>query len=159
MPVAGTYLTEQDCKDRLSPEVWQRILDDNADGTADTSPAQRLVDDVEGFVEGRIKPIYDLAKLRALGTGCPNEVKRICLDVLEAYAMRRHSGYIRGDWRAIMAEAREDLRSLRLQECELDTDGDPEPAANTGGLVESGDVDDPTPVEPTFLGPGRMGIF
>jgi len=160
MAIVGKYINEDDCKARLSASVWIRICDDDADGVADDDPGQLLVSTAEGFVEGRLGGIYDLATMRAQGrASIAHEVRRIVLDVLEAYAIRRHPSYIRGDWRMKLDDARKDLADIRQQIAQLDTADAPEPAAKVGGEAQSGDPDDTEPVAAVFLGPGKMGLF
>lgn len=159
MPVAGRYLIEQDCKDRLSAQVWQLICDDNSDGTADVTPAQRLINDAESYVEGRLGPMYSLAVTRLQGTAVCNEVKRLSLDAVQIRAAQRWPSYYRYDWVTMDQLIRRDLKDLREQIAQLDTEVAPEPATNTIGWVESGDDVETDPVEATFLGPGAMGVF
>ena len=162
MPITGYYITDSDAEDRVSAPVWRRVLDDNADGTPDTNPATRLIKASESYVEGFLAPVYSLTVLRAFTpTNCPQEVRRLCLDVLESYVGRRHPGYIKSDWKTTFEYARRDLMDLRKQVTRLDLPHGtaPEPAANVDPFVESGDVDEPDVVTPTFIGPGAMGDF
>ena len=159
MPVAGTFITETDCQDELSAEVWQRILDDNADGAPDANPGQRLIDYSESFVLGRLGPQYPLATLIAMGTGVMNEVKRLMLDAVRVRAYQRHPAYIRGDWQTLLVMLRQDLKELRDRVANLGVATAPEPAANEIGWVESGSATEPDPEEAVFLGPDAMGHF
>lgn len=159
MPVSGRYITQADTEDRLSAEAVQRICDDTAGGVPTPTVLQRYINDAESFFEGKVKAVYPLTTLRALGIAAPNEVKRICLDVLTAFLYQRHPAFIRGGWDILLANARADIKELRLAEAELDTTLPPEPAANTGGNTESGDPLDTTPQELVFNGVGRMGDF
>lgn len=156
---SGTYIDQGDLEDRIGSEAVVAIADDNEDGTVDTSDTSiaRIIKDAEGYVEGFLAPIYSLTALRALGASAPNEVLRLCLDVAEAYAIRRHPEYIRGDWKSKLEFARRDLVDIRTQRTQLDITTSPEPAANTGGVVRSGDPDDTDPADKVFL--DGMGIF
>lgn len=154
-----TYIVQADLENRISATVARQILDDNADGTVDANPLTRLIDDAEGYVEGFLSTVYDLATLRALGVAAPTELKRLCLDVAEAYALRRHPEYIRGEWDKKLAIARIELMDLRKGVTKLNISTAPEPAANVGGVVRSGDVDLPDPSDKVFLDPDSFGIF
>lgn len=156
---SGTYISQGDLEDRIGAEVLIQIADDNADGAVDTTDTAlaRIVKDAESYVEGFLAPIYSLTALRALGTGAPNEVLRLCLDVAEAFAIKRHPEYIRGDWKAKLEFARRDLLDIRTQKTQLDITTSPEPAANVGGVVRSGDPDDTDTADKVFL--DGMGVF
>ncbi|MBU1028535.1 MAG: DUF1320 domain-containing protein, partial [Nanoarchaeota archaeon] len=79
-----TYIVQADIENRISAEVARQILDDNLDGTVDANPLARVIADAESYVEGFLRTVYDLTVIRALGTGAPNEIKRLCLDVAVA---------------------------------------------------------------------------
>lgn len=161
MAIIGKYVNEADCQAKLSAEVWQRILDDDANGTADEAPGQLLVDDAESFVESKLGGAYPLAVLRAQGRlAVAHEVRRLVLEVLKAFAVERHPAYIRADWVAILGQARVDLKELRGRIAQLDTVTAPEPGIyDTGMVAQSGDQDSPEPADATFLGVGKMGDF
>jgi len=154
-----TYIVQSDLEDRIGASVLVAIADDSESGVlfSTNTPLARIIKDAESYVEGFLAPIYSLTALRALGTGAPNEVLRLCLDVAEAFAIKRHPEYIRGDWKSKLEFARRDLVDIRTQKTQLDITTSPEPAANVGGVVRSGDPDDTTPATKTFL--DGMGIF
>jgi phage gp36-like protein len=146
-----TYIVQADIEARLTAEVVRRVLDDDRDLTPDAANLDRVISDAESYVEGFLRGTYDLTALRAMGTGCPNEVKRLCLDVATAMMWERHPEYIRADGESLLARAREDLRDLRMGITRLDVTGTPENAANQGGIVESGDPDDTEPPDAVFM--------
>jgi phage gp36-like protein len=154
------YITLSDLEDRITETVVRQILDDNVDGTPDANPLARVIEDAESYVEGFLRGNYSLTTLRALGTSAPNEVKRLCLDIAVAHLYDRHPEYIRADGMKLMERARRDLIDLRKGVTRLDVVGSPEPAANEGGVMLSGDPEDPTPVPPKFFNnPDSFGIY
>lgn len=154
-----TYIVQADLEDRVSAEVARQILDDNLDGTVDANPLARVIADAESYVEGFLRTVYDLTVIRALGTGAPNEIKRLCLDVAVAYLFDRFPEYVRADGHKLLERARRDLTDLHKGLTRLDIVGTPEPAANRGGVVQSDDPDNPDPADKFFLYPDSMGIF
>ena len=155
----GTYINQSDIEDRLSADIVQRILDDDADGFADTGPVDRAIADAEGYVEAFLRVAYDLAVIRALGTDVPNEIKRLILDVVTAYLWERHPEYVRADGNALLARARQELIDLKRGLTRLDIVGSPEPPANRGGDVRSGDPDEPEPAPKFFNDPNSFGVY
>jgi phage gp36-like protein len=153
------YITLSDLEDRITQAVLTQILDDNVDGTPDENPLLRVIADAESYVEGFLRGNYDITVIRALGRSAPNEVKRLCLDVAVAYLYDRHPEYIRADGMKLMESARRDLLELRKGITRLDVVGSPEPAANQGGVVRSGDPDEIAPVDKFFNDPDSFGIF
>jgi hypothetical protein len=155
MAIAGTYIVEADVTRRLTSELYEQIFDDDRDGTVDEGLVNDFIADAESVVEQSIQKTYGpggLTTMRALGTGAPRSVIRLCLDVFEVRAMRRHPEFIRGGWQQREALVQEDLRRLRIRELELDNEGAaPEPAVNEGGGVRSGDPNYPCPIPPAFF--------
>lgn len=129
----------------MTSAVLVQIFDDDNDGVADPLVLADFVSDAESMVEQSIAKTYGedgLTALRAQGTGCPRAIKRLCLDAFQLLAERRHPEYIRSEWIKKLEHLKQDLKDLRLRDVELDVIGDPEPAVNEGGTVESGDPDD-----------------
>lgn len=121
----------------MSAETVLQILDDDNDGVADSEPLARLQSRSDSFVESYLRPIYNLAEVRATP---PNEVVELSLDVAEMYCARRHAEYVRRNWREIREAVVADLESIRSGERRLDVVGSPEPAANNGGTVIESDA-------------------
>lgn len=136
----GTYITVADVTKRMTSEVLDDIFgDDTTDATIED-----FIADAESEVEQTLRKTYgvaDLTWLRTEGTSAPRAVKRICLDIFEVRAMRRHPEYIRGGWDRRYELAREDLRNLQLRTVQLDVVADPEPGVTDGAEVESADPD------------------
>jgi len=148
----GTYITQADLENRLTKEVVLQILDDESDqGNTFDDNVARVIADAESYVEGFLRGNYDLAAIRALGTGAPNEVIRLCLDVATSYMWERHPEYVRADGNELLKRARLELVDLRKGVTRLDIVDTPEPPANQGGMTQSGDPDDTDPHDPFFL--------
>jgi len=152
-----TYIVTADLEARVSALVVRQILDDDQSGAADTTAVTRVIADAESYVEGFLRGNYDLAAVRALGTGAPNEVKRLCLDIAVAYLWERHPEYVRADGDKLFERARRDLVDLRAGKTRLDIVASVEPAANQGGVVESDNEDDRTVLPKLFN--ADMGIY
>lgn len=123
---------------RIGPDALQLIYDDNRDGTADADPIAQLAADAKSKLFGTLRGIYDLAAVEA---SPPNEVSRLMLDIMVAYAAQRHPEAVRRDWVPLMAQADADLMKLRTGKIRLDVEGSPEPAANQGTEFSVGDPD------------------
>lgn len=127
------------------------------DEEADADVVARVIEDAESYVESFLRGVYNLDTLRAQGTSCPTEVKRLCLDVATAYIWQRHPEYVRADGEAILRRVRNELTDLRKGITRLNVTSAPEPAENQGGIVESGDPDD-TEIKDKFFVDG-LGDF
>lgn len=147
--MANTPLfTQAQLEARISKLTVQRIYDDDNDGTADNDPIAGLVRDASSKVYSYLGPIYDVA---LIDPAQQDEVVRLGLDVAQAMAAQRHPEYVRIDGYKMMAQAESDLKNLRKNLTNLGIKTPPEPAANTGGDVESGDPCDPCPQPHVFL--------
>lgn len=127
---------------RLGQSVVTKIYDDNDDGNPDDAPLDQLAADAASKVRGALGAVYPAAMLV---TGPATELRRIALDIAHAMAAIRHPGFIKVDGIAMMKIAKDDLNAVRLTMANLGTDESPEPAANNGGDVLSGDPNDPCP--------------
>lgn len=149
--MAYPYIVKSDVEKRLSAAVLQQIYDDDNDGTADADPVGSLCADASSKVASYLRGIYDLD---AIASAPPHEVIRLSLDVAVAYAAQRFPSYVRRDWEKLMKGAESDLDKLRRGVTRLDVKLTPEPAANEGGSVSSGDPDDPEPKAKFFQDTG-----
>ena len=108
-----------------------------------------LIADGSSKVLEWLGPVYDVAILSAVQQ---NAVVRLVKDVCQAYAAQRHPEFMRGvDGYKAMAQAEKELENLRKGLTNLGTKDPPEPAANQGGDVDSGDPNDQTPRDKLFL--------
>lgn len=149
---AGHYIAQGAIELRLSAAVVRRIYDDLNSGSPESStsdPLGQLIMDAEAKFEGYCRGIYDLAALR---TAKPNEAVRLCLDIAEALAAKRFPRAMNRNWMDLEQSVNAELLSLRAGKTRFDVDGLPEPAANQGGYVSSGDVTSPDVRTPTFSG-------
>ncbi len=137
---------------RLSAAVVRRVYDDENTGavtSATTDPLGQLIVDAEALFEGYCRGIYDLTALRAAK---PPEAIRLCLDIVDFLAAKRFPRAVNRDWTVLEASVRDELKDLRKGLTRLDVMGTPEPAANQGGYISSGDVNSPDVRTPTFNG-------
>src|SRR5512139_2657462 len=146
----GLYVGATDVENRISAAVVRRITDDNNDGSSDTGPISDLIDSAEAMFEGAVRDIYTLTVLRASGSF---RARQIVLDLVQALAAKRFPRAMGREWEPLMQDARAQLRDLREGRSALDVVGSPEPAANKGGEILTGSVEDGAePLDPTFLG-------
>lgn len=157
--MALPYWSEDDLKDRLSEEVVLNCLDDNNDGVVDQGPLSRLQADCDSYIEGTLRPIYDIDVVRE---SPPNQVVRLSLDRAIVELAKRHPEYVRRDWEPLDNALERELDAIRSGRKRLDTKLAPEPPANTGGTLlspggsTSGLICAPKPI---FGGPSGMGDF
>lgn len=160
MAAAGRYITQADCERRMSARAVLEIFNDDGSGnwsSEDLAALEDHIEDAESEVEQVVTKTYGIGgldRLRAMGTSCPRSVKRLCLDLFEVRAIKRHPEYIRGDWQGRESRVEADLTALRVRELELEPAADDtrlEPAMNEGGDVASGDPDNPTPKPMAFV--------
>jgi hypothetical protein len=112
-----------------------RLYDDNNDGIADANAVTQLIRDGSAKVLGYIGPVYNVDLIDPLSQA---EVVRLTLDVCQAYAAQRHPEILRVEGYKMMAQAEKDLKQLREGLTNLGITGVPEPAANQGARVLSG---------------------
>lgn len=137
-----------------------QIFDDDGDGVADASTVADFIADSEALIEQSVAKAYGmdgLTALRALGTGCPRAIKRLCLDSFELFAEKRHPEYERSDWLRKWEYLKEDLKDIRIREVQLDTTGAPEPGVTDG--VDVADTDPDVTDDPIIFFLDGMGIF
>ena len=142
----GVYISADDLRLRLSEPTYLGIFDDDNDGTADATAVAATIRDAEAYVNGYLRGVYTIPL-----SPVPDQAKRISLDVAEMYAYARNRAFTRGDVVAMQKAVREELMDIRKGVIRLDIEGLPEPAANQGGDVRSGDPDYPEPRDHVFL--------
>lgn len=138
--MAEPLFTRAELEARVSPTVLARCLDDSGQGDADQDAFTVLRDDCTTWVRGKLGPVFQLATLNADTAG---DVKRIAMDVARAYLCERHPEMMRQDAAKIFERCAKDIKAIRLGESSLGTEAPPEPAANHGARVTSGNPDDP----------------
>lgn len=142
MAAAPPLITKEDLEARISPEFLSYVLDDSGTGDADEDAVSLVIADATTWVRGKIGPVFDLGTLNADTAG---DLKRIALDVAHAYLAQRHPNIMQVDSSKIFDRCSRDIKAIRMGEASLGTEGTPEPAANQGGDVTSGDVNCPEP--------------
>ena len=146
----GLYVGVTDVENRISAAVVRRITDDDNDGDSDNGPISDLINSAEAMFEGAVRDIYTLTALRASRSF---RARQIVLDLVQALAAKRFPRAMGREWEPLMQDARAQLKDLREGRSALDVVGSPEPAANKGGEILTGSVeDDAEALDPTFLG-------
>lgn len=125
--MADPLITRAQLENRLGRDVVAQIYDDNNDGVADTNPVAQLLDDATSKVRGALGPWYDRATTTSADTATATELRRITLDAAVAMAAQRHSGYIRQNWRELMAQVDSDLKMIQSGRSNLGADPPPDP--------------------------------
>ena len=123
------YIDQADVEARLSKAVVRQICDDNNDGTPDPTVIARLIEDAEAKVESALRNVTAVP----VPAPVPTEVKRLCLDGVEAYAAKRHPRHVRRDWEPLMKALDTDLDRIATGKRRLN--GAPEPTGIHQGVV------------------------
>jgi hypothetical protein len=144
----GYYAWPSDVEARLSAAVVRRIADDSGTGTADAPVLDELIASAESRVEGACRDVYSLSVMREVK---PDEIRRLVLDGVVAYAAMRFPRAMAREWEPLMTHWVTELRALRKGEFALDIEGPPEPAANKGGEVLTADIEAEDYADPVFL--------
>lgn len=128
-------------EDAIGKTTVQRICDDDNDGTADVDVVNGMIADASSKVLSWLGPVYDVDLIDAQQQ---YEVVRLTKDACRAYAAQRYPEFMRGaDGFALMKQAEKELETLRLGMTNLGTKDPPEPAANQGVKISSGNPDAP----------------
>ena len=141
-------INQAQLEDAIGKLNVQRIYDDDGDGVADVDTVSGAIADASSKVLGWLGPVYDVSLIDAQQQ---YEVVRLTKDVARAYAAQRYPEFMRGaDGFALMKQAEKELETLRLGMTNLGTKDPPEPAANQGARVLSGNPADPDAFVPRF---------
>lgn len=142
---AGTPLvTPSDVKTRIGSKTADRYFDHNGDGLGDGPSLLSICADASSKVRGALGLVYDLDNF---DPAIAPELKRLALDAAIAMTARDHQGAVPRNWVELMEQVDRDLAQVRKGMANLGTKQPPDPAANHGGEVTSGDPDDPCPKE------------
>jgi len=134
-------VTQAQVEDRIGKLTVQRLFDESNGGEAEIGVVEALIRDGSSKVLGALGPVYDVDLIDPLQQA---EVVRLTLDVCQAYAAQRYPEFMRGiDGFALMKQAQGDLKLLREGMSNLGIKEPPEPAANQGVKISSGDPDQP----------------
>lgn len=148
--MADPFITKEQLQDRLSEPVLRRIADDGGDGIPDQRVVDRLLRDACSKVRGGLGLILDVDLFTEVNATEAEELVRIALDTAVAYAAARFPEVMRRDWVPMMKQVDADLDRIRKGLANLGTNLAPEPAANQGGAIRSGDPREPTLVDYRF---------
>lgn len=138
--MAEPIFTRDELEARVSPILLNRCLNDSGQGVADERAFQVLLDDCTSWCRGKIGPVFDLGTLSEASAG---DLKRIAMDVARAYLCERHPEVMRQDAAKIFERCAKDIKAIRMGEASLGTEAPPEPAANHGARITSGNPDQP----------------
>lgn len=138
--MAEPIITKAQLVARLGQAQFVRVFDDNNDGVGDRLSELQIRQDASGKVRGAIGLVFDVDQLTEETS---YELTRVTLDVAEAMAARRRPTILQMDWVEAMKLANADLDKLRKGMSNLGTKDPPEPAANHGVRITSGNVDSP----------------
>jgi hypothetical protein len=136
--------TRDDLENHIGKARLDLCLSDQPMGEASEESVAILIDNATRFCRGKIGAVFELSTLDADTAG---DLKRLALDVARAYLAERAPESLRLDPAKIFDRVTKELKQLRIGESTLGTQAAPEPAANHGGEVTSGDPEDPCPKE------------
>lgn len=144
--MAEPLFTREELEARISPRTLGRCLDDSGSGEASDDAINLLIADATSWCRGKIGPVFQLAELDSDTAG---DLKRIAIDVARAYLAERCPEVMRIDAAKVFTRCATDIKAIRVGEASLGTEAAPEPAANHGARVSSGDPNSPEP-KPRF---------
>lgn len=145
--MADPIITKEQAIARLGEVMFGRIFDDNNDGKADPVSESQMRADASDRVRGKLGSIYNPDLLTQATASQVGELRRITLDNFKAMCAERRPTIVKQDAEVLFLRADRDLKDLRAQLANLGTNLAPEPAANVGCTVTSGNPDDPCPGE------------
>lgn len=136
-------------EDRIGAATLNRIYADGSeDGVARPDAINGLIRDGSSKVLGYIGLVYDVDLVDETNQA---EIVRLTLDACQAYAAMRHPEFMRSvDGYKMMIQVDKDLKALREGFTNLGTKDPPEPAANHGVRISSGDPLRPDKCTPRF---------
>lgn len=144
MAATTPLVTAQNLRDRLGDDVVVRFFDHNSDSAADPPALASICADASSKVRGALGLVYDLDNFDPT---IATELKRLALDAAIAMTARDFPAAVARNWIELMDQVDRDLAAVRKGMANLGTKQAPEPAANHGGDVTSGDPNDPCPKE------------
>lgn len=128
------YLTQTDLVRAIGADLVLRLLDDDNDGTADTSTVSDLIADADAEVNGYVGRVYSPT---ALAADPPATLRRIAVDVAVQLAYLRRPELLndKGEtpWEARYRRALKKLEEIRKGDFRLDVGADPAVPANVRG--------------------------
>jgi hypothetical protein len=140
MAATTPLVVKADLERRLGAAFITRVFDNNNDGLRDGPTVDDVCADASSKVRGALGLVYDLDDFDPT---IATELKRIALDAALAITARDFPGAYPRDWVSLMQQVDLDLKQIRIGISNLGTKDPPEPAANHGVRVTSGNPDDP----------------
>lgn len=140
-------VTRANVERRLGADFVRRVFDHNNDGATDPESLAELLSDASSKVRGGLGLVFDIDNFDPV---IATELRRIALEAALAMIARDHSGAYPRDWVALMAQVDQDIANVRKGIANLGTKQAPEPAANHGVRIASGNPAAPNVYPPKF---------
>lgn len=140
-------VTRQNVERRLGAGFVRRVFDHNGDSATDGPSLDELLADASSKVRGGLGLVFDIDNFDpAIAT----ELRRIALDAALAMMARDHQGAYPKDWVSLMDQVDRDIEKVRKGIANLGTKQPPEPGANHGVRITSGNPAAPACFPPKF---------
>jgi phage gp36-like protein len=140
MAATTPLVTAQNLRDRLGNDVIVRFFDHNNDSEADPAALTSICADASSKVRGALGLVYDLDNFDPT---IATELKRLALDAAIAMTARDFPAAVARNWVELMQQVDQELSAVRKGMANLGTKSAPEPAANHGVRIASGNPDAP----------------
>lgn len=145
--------TQAELESFVGTDTVRRILDDNRDGTADANPVASIISDASAHVLSAYYQTYD-----EVPATVPPRLKTLAKHAGKGYLAIRHPEYVRFDGYKILEYVDKQLNELVAGNRRIG-ETPPDPAANQGGEVYSGNPDYPDTFVPMFQGNAGSAVF
>lgn len=147
--------TATELSDFVGGDSVRRILDDNRDGTADAGPLAMTIKAASSHVLAGYYQTFDAVP--EVGS-IPARLNILALHAGKGYLAIRHEEYVRFDGYKILKYVDGEINDLVAGNRRIG-ETPPDPAANHGGEVYSGDPDYPDTFVPIFQGNAGSAVF
>lgn len=145
MAATTPLVTAADLRARLGADTVTRCFDHNSDSAADIPALDSICNDASSKVRGALGLVFDLD---GFDPTIATELKRLALDAAIAMTARDFPAAVTRNWVELMDQVDRDLAAVRKGMANLGTKQTPEPAANHGVRVTSGNPLDPSNLPP-----------
>lgn len=147
--------TQAELERFVGSDTVRRILDDDRNGTADANAVTDIITDASAHVLSAYYQTYDDVPD---ADDVPPRLKTLAKHAGKGYLAIRHPEYVRFDGYKILEYVDKQLDALVAGNRRIG-ETPPDPAANQGGEVYSGDPDLPTCYETYFQGGAGWTVF
>lgn len=147
--------TATELSDFVGGDSVRRILDDNRDGSADSGPLAMIIKAGSSHV---LSAYYQTFEAVPEVGAIPATLNILALHAGKGYLAIRHPEYVRYDGRKDLDYVDKRLDALVAGNRRIG-ETPPDPAANQGGDVYSGDPDYPDTFVPMFQGNAGSAVF